>query len=66
MAKLKVVLKADTKQGAYDYNNEVNALNYKDIALVLRDLKNFNIPIEKAIKEFNLTKSEWDNMLSLK
>jgi hypothetical protein len=65
MAKLKVILKADTKQGAYDYNNEVNALNYKDIALILKDLKRFNIPIEKAIKEFNIKESDWDNMLSL-
>jgi hypothetical protein len=65
MAKLKVILKADTKQGAYDYNNEVNALNYKDIALILKDLKRFEVPIDKAIKQFNLDESDWDKMLSL-
>jgi len=65
MAKLKIVLKADTKQGAYDYNHEINASNYKELAQILKDLRTFNIPIDKAIKEFKLSKSEWDNMLSL-
>lgn len=66
MAKLKVILKADVKQGAYDYNNQFNPQNYKDIAQMLRDLKSFGSAIDKGIKEYQFGKSDWDSMLSMK
>lgn len=63
--KLKVVVKSDNhKKGtAAVYANEINAKNFKDISLVLRDLDNFNIPIKKAMKDFNLSKSDWEAAL---
>ncbi len=63
--KLKVVIKADThkKGNSAIYANEVNGSNFKEVALILTDLKNFNLPIEKAIKEFNLSKSDWEAAL---
>jgi len=63
--KLKVVIKSEThgKGNSAVYATEVNANNYKELTLVLNDLKNFNLPIEKAIKEFNLSKSDWEAAL---
>ena len=65
--KLKVRIKEDirseSKQKVYD--TEVNALNYKELALIFTDLKNFGLPIEKAIKEFNLSKSDWNIALGI-
>lgn len=60
--KLKVVLKGDAKnvKGGVRYHTEINALNYKDLSLVFKDLENSGLPIKKAIKEFNLEKSFWD------
>ena len=52
--------------GSKTYSNEVNASNFKDIALVLKDLKNLNLPIDKAIKEMkSSTKTDWDMALGL-
>lgn len=63
--KLKVVIKSERhKKGSTAmYANEVNANNFKELALVLNDLKNFDIPIEKAIREFSLSKSDWEASL---
>ena len=63
--KLKVVIKLDNHQrgSAAVYATEINANNYKELALILNDLKSFNLPIEKAIKEFNLSKSDWEAAL---
>jgi hypothetical protein len=65
--KLKVVLRRDKSgQGASSYNNLVNAENYKEVALVLLDLKNNSVPIDKAIKELrNLEKSDWDYAIGI-
>ena len=67
MTRLKVSIRTDSRgvPGSRTYNNEVNAENYKDIALVLKDLKNLDLPIDKAIKEFKLAKSDWDIALGL-
>lgn len=64
MAKLRVKIKGD-RPGNDRYINEVNAENYKEIALVLNDLKNLNLPIDKAIKEMKSSKSDWDIALGL-
>lgn len=63
MVKLKVALKSGKYVGAYSYKNEINADNFKDIAMILNDLKNLNLPIDKAIGEFNSKKSDWDAVL---
>ena len=64
MAKLRVFVKGDGVQGNKRYLNEVNADNFKDIALVLKDLENLGLPIKKSIKEYNLSKSDWDASLA--
>ncbi len=63
--KLKVVIKSENHKKGNNaiYANEINGSNFKEVALVLKDLSNFNLPIEKAIKEFNLSKSDWDAAL---
>lgn len=65
--KLQIRIKGDSKEipGNKFYSTEVNAKNYKELAIILIDLKNLNIPIEKAIKEFNLSKSDWEAALGL-
>jgi len=39
-------------KGKYQYRNDVDGDNYKQVALVLFDLYTFGIPIAKAILEF--------------
>jgi hypothetical protein len=65
--KLKVSLKGDVKNipGRKRYNTEVNAENFKEIALVLTDLENNGLPIKKAINEFRIKKSDWDIALGV-
>jgi hypothetical protein len=67
MAKLKVVLKSDRNQHSFDYKNEVNADNFKDIALVFSDLRNalHEGVFDKAIKQMSKPKSDWDLVLSM-
>ena len=62
MAKLKIKLRGNTP-GNDRYVNEINGENFKEIALVLKDLKHLNLPIDKAIKEFKLSRSDWDAAL---
>jgi len=40
------------------YKNSVNAEDFKQVALVLFDLSNSGIPIDKAIKEYIKLKEE--------
>lgn len=65
--KLQVRIKEDSKgvPGNKVYSTEINAENFKEIALILVDLKNLDLPIEKAIKEFNLSKSDWEASLGI-
>jgi len=65
--RVKVVIKSENHQKGQNaiYATEVNGNNHKELALVLKDLNNFNLPIEKAIKEFNLSKSDWEAALGL-
>jgi hypothetical protein len=65
--KLKVSLKGDVKNipGRKKYYTEVNAENFKEIALVLTDLENNGLPIKKAINEFRIKKSDWDIALGV-
>ena len=67
MNKLKVSIKsAENRPGNHKYENEVNGDNYKEIALILMDLSNYNIPIEKAILEFNkMRKTDWDAVIGI-
>jgi len=66
MTTLKVNLKSDnTDVGNKQYQNKVNAMDFRKISLILSDLKNLGLPIDKAIKEFNLKKSDWDTALGL-
>lgn len=64
MVKLKVKIKGNSP-GNDRYVNEINGENYKELALVLKDLKNLNLPVDKAIKEMRLTKSDWDIALGV-
>jgi len=64
MGSLKVNLLSNGKvPGKSQYKNKVNSENYKEISLVLNDLNNLGLPIEKAIKDFNLKKSDWEAAL---
>jgi hypothetical protein len=65
MGKLRIFLKTQNRNtsGNNVYKNEINADNFKEIDLVLRDLKNLGLPIDKAIKEYNSKKSDWDASL---
>lgn len=65
--KLKVRLMPDSgKPGQSIYNNEINSENFKEIALILLDLSNYGLPVEKAIKEYlNLKKSDWEASIGL-
>ena len=67
MARLKVSLKSDNKgAGNHSYFNEVNANNFKEIALVLSDLKSHSVPIDRAFKELKDSKrSPWDDVLGI-
>lgn len=62
MSTLKVSLQgAYKKAGNTSYKNKINGENFKEVALVLSDLNNFGVPVDKAIKEFLLkSKSDWD------
>lgn len=63
---LRVSVKSDnTEVGNKQYQNKVNAKDFKNISLILLDLRNLGLPIDKAIKEFNLKKSDWDAALGL-
>jgi hypothetical protein len=44
---------------------EINSDDFNQIALVLDDLKKFNLPIDKAIKKLSLKKSDWDASLGI-
>jgi hypothetical protein len=65
MAELSVKLKEHRHANYLSYNNKISSEDYKKISLVLQDLKNLGLPIEKAIKDFNLKKSDWDAVLGL-
>lgn len=55
----------ESKNRPATYSNQINADDFKKIALVLRDLRNLGVSIDKAIKEDNLSKSDWDIALGL-
>jgi len=59
---LRIVLKGDIKNLPSNkvYATQVNAQNYKEVAMILEDLERMGVPIKKAIKEFNLRKSDWE------
>jgi len=60
--KLRISLKSDSNlPGSHQYDNKVNAENFKEVAIILLDLANNGVPIEKAIKEYlRLRKSDWE------
>jgi len=62
MVSLKVSIKSDeNRAGCNQYHNKIYAGDYKKIALVLLDLANFGLPIDKAIKEYmNMKKTDWE------
>ena len=64
MTTLKVSIKSDNSNvGNKQYQNKINANNFKEISLVLTDLENLGLPILKAIREFTLEKSDWNAAL---
>lgn len=65
MAELSIKIKENRNDEYTKYKNKVHAEDYKKISLILSDLKNLGLPIDKAIKEFNLEKSDWDAALGL-
>ena len=47
-----------------EYSNKVNGYNYKELALIFKDLKSLGYPIEKAFKEMKrMEKSDWDVLI---
>ena len=67
MAKLRVFMKSENKSspGSKVYSNEINADNYKEVALVFKDLRNLGVPVDKAIKEDKKSKNDWDAALGI-
>lgn len=57
---LKIKVTTGKGKGTTIYYNDINGEDYQQIANVLKDLKSLNIPIEKAIKKFTISKSDWD------
>lgn len=45
------------------YQNKVSAKNFREVALVLEDLKNLDIPIERSFKEMKIQRSDWERSL---
>lgn len=62
---LSIKLKENLRDNNCKYKNKISAKDFKEISLVLNDLKNIGLPIDKAIKEYNLEKSDWDAALGL-
>lgn len=55
-----------SSRGKHLYENEVNAENFKEVALILLDLSNYNIPIDKAIKEYlRMKKTDWEAAIGI-
>ena len=66
MTFLKVSIQSEgNNPGKKQYKNKVNANNFKEISLVLTDLKSLGLPIEKAIKDFRMKTSDWDSILGV-
>jgi len=65
MAILSVKLKENKSDNHTKYNNKINPDNFRELSLVLKDLKNLGLPVEKAIKQFRLELSDWDVALGL-
>ena len=65
MAELSIKVKDNRKDEYTKYKNKTSAEDYRKLALILTDLKNLGLPIEKAIKEFRIKKSDWDAALGL-
>jgi len=66
MTSLKVSVESENSlAGKSKYRNKVNADNFKEIALVFKDLKNLGVPVEKAIKQMRSEESDWDISLGL-
>lgn len=63
MARLSIKLKENVKDNWCKYNQKIPAEDYKKLSRVLTDLKNLGLPIDKAIREFTLEKSDWDAAL---
>lgn len=63
--KLKISLKSENSYaGRNQYHNEINANNFKELALILLDLYNLGVPVVNAFKEFQKEhKSDWDLMI---
>lgn len=63
---LKVKLMQGKGAGTKVYSNEVNSEDYNQLALVLNDLKViYGLPVDKAIKKLQLSKSDWDAALGV-
>jgi len=62
MKRLNVKIKnGNNTLGNNEYDNSVNGENFKDVAMVLMDLSNHNIPIKKAYKEYlRLINNDWN------
>ena len=44
-----------------EYSNKVNGYNYKELALIFRDLNSLGFPVEEAFKEMKrMNKTDWD------
>ena len=65
MARLSINVKENKSDNTLKYKNNIPTEDFRQISLVLFDLKNLGLPIDKAIKEFNLEKSDWDAALGL-
>jgi hypothetical protein len=65
MVQLKITLKENRSDKHTKYYNKINPNNFKELSVVLEDLKNLGFPINKAIRELNQRKSDWDAALRL-
>jgi len=58
--KIRVTTDRSNSEGNCLYKNKIEGKNYKELAIILNDLKNIGLPLDKAIKEYKLTKSDWE------
>jgi len=63
--KVKVETGKFNEGGKLVYKNKVNPQSFKELSILLVDLENLDFPIEKAIKEFRLKRSDWDAVLGM-
>lgn len=65
MAQLKITIKENRSDKQTKYYNKVNPENFKELSIILDDLKNLGYPVIKAMKETVRKDSDWDAAIGI-